>query len=150
MFWRVINLGRKVLRLGRRKGHWTSSLDAMRSHASQLSQEWLGTRLIFGGAYFREFYGLYWVKPPLYGHLIYGQFALSLGKESPYIFSTFNPLNADIQLIRTLSPPPPPPPPFLPPTVPQCLYQWRSTVNATHKAHFSHRYHQSKCHSTLF
>ena len=25
----------------------------------------------------------------------YGQFALSLGKESPYIFSKFNPLNTD-------------------------------------------------------
>ena len=29
------------------------------------------------------------------------QFALSLGKESPYIFSKFNPLNMDTPLIRT-------------------------------------------------
>ena len=36
----------------------------------------------------------------------YGQFALSLGKESPYIFFTFNPLNTDTPLIR---PPPPTP-----------------------------------------
>ena len=33
----------------------------------------------------------------------YGQFALSLGKESPYIFSKFNPLNMNTLLIRTLS-----------------------------------------------
>ena len=33
----------------------------------------------------------------------YGQFALSMGKESPYIFSKFNPLNRDTPLIRTLS-----------------------------------------------
>ena len=34
----------------------------------------------------------------------YGQFALPLGKQSPYIFSKFNPLNRDTQLIikRTL------------------------------------------------
>ena len=29
----------------------------------------------------------------------YGQFALSLGKESPYVFSKFNPLNTDTPLI---------------------------------------------------
>ena len=33
----------------------------------------------------------------------HGQFAMSLGKESPYIFSLFDPLNADPPLIRTLS-----------------------------------------------
>ena len=33
----------------------------------------------------------------------YRQFALSLGKESLYIFSKFNPFNADTPLIRTLS-----------------------------------------------
>ena len=33
----------------------------------------------------------------------YGQFALCLGKESPYTFSKFNPLNTDIPLIPTLS-----------------------------------------------
>ena len=33
----------------------------------------------------------------------YGQFALSLGKQSPYIFSKFNPLNTDTPFIRTLS-----------------------------------------------
>ena len=34
----------------------------------------------------------------------YGQFSLSLGKESPHIFSKFNPLNTrDSPLIRTLS-----------------------------------------------
>ena len=33
----------------------------------------------------------------------YGQFALSLGKKSPYIFSKLNPLNTDIPLIWTLS-----------------------------------------------
>ena len=33
----------------------------------------------------------------------YRQFALSLGKESPYTFSKFNPLNTDIPLIPTLS-----------------------------------------------
>ena len=32
----------------------------------------------------------------------YGQFALSLGKESPYIFSKFNPLNTDTSLLRTV------------------------------------------------
>ena len=32
----------------------------------------------------------------------YRQFALSLVKESPYIFSKFNPLNTDIPLIRAL------------------------------------------------
>ena len=37
-----------------------------------------------------------------------GQFALSLGKESPYIFSQFNPLNTDALLIQT---------PFMPPSV---------------------------------
>ena len=33
----------------------------------------------------------------------YGQFALSLGKENPYILSKFNPLNTDTLFIRTLS-----------------------------------------------
>ena len=33
----------------------------------------------------------------------YGQFAVSLGKGSPYIFSKFNPLNTDNPLIRALS-----------------------------------------------
>ena len=33
----------------------------------------------------------------------YGQFSLSLGKQSPYIFSKFNPLNTDTPFIRTLS-----------------------------------------------
>ena len=33
----------------------------------------------------------------------YRQFALSLGKESPYIFPKFNPLNMDTLLIQTLS-----------------------------------------------
>ena len=33
----------------------------------------------------------------------YGQFALSLGKESPYIFSKFDPLNTNAPSIRTLS-----------------------------------------------
>ena len=42
----------------------------------------------------------------LYGHLIrtlhfYGQFALSLGKESPYIVSKFNPPYMGTPLIRT-------------------------------------------------
>ena len=32
----------------------------------------------------------------------YEQFAVSLGKESPYIFSKLNPLNTDTPLIRTL------------------------------------------------
>ena len=44
------------------------------------------------------------VKPR--GHLVIAGmqcFAVSLGKESPYIFSKFNPLNTDIPLIRTLS-----------------------------------------------
>ena len=36
----------------------------------------------------------------------YRQFALSLGKESPYIFCSFNTPNTDILLIRTLSMPP--------------------------------------------
>ena len=31
----------------------------------------------------------------------YGQFALPLGKETPYIYSKFNPLNTDTLLIRT-------------------------------------------------
>ena len=48
------------------------------------------------------------VRTPHY----YGQFALPLGKESPYIFSKFNPLNKDTPLIiiRTF---------FI---APQCLY----------------------------
>ena len=33
----------------------------------------------------------------------YGQFALSLGNKSPYIFSKFNPLNTDTPLKCTLS-----------------------------------------------
>ena len=33
----------------------------------------------------------------------YGQFALSMGEENPYIFTNFNPLNTDTPLIRTLS-----------------------------------------------
>ena len=33
----------------------------------------------------------------------YGQFALSLGKESPYMSSKLNPLNTDTPLIQTLS-----------------------------------------------
>ena len=33
----------------------------------------------------------------------HGKFALPLGKESPYIFSKFKPLNTDTPLIRTLS-----------------------------------------------
>ena len=33
----------------------------------------------------------------------YGQFALSLGKESPYIFSKFNPFNTDTPFTSTLS-----------------------------------------------
>ena len=33
----------------------------------------------------------------------YGQFALTLKKESPYIYSKFNPLKMDTPLIRTLS-----------------------------------------------
>ena len=37
---------------------------------------------------------------PLYGHRTV---ALSLWKESPYIFSKFNPLNTDTPLIPTLS-----------------------------------------------
>ena len=37
----------------------------------------------------------------------YGQFALSLGKESPYSFPKFNPLNTDIPLIWKLFKPPP-------------------------------------------
>ena len=32
----------------------------------------------------------------------YGQFTLSLGKESPYIFSKFNLLNTDTSLLRTV------------------------------------------------
>ena len=32
----------------------------------------------------------------------YRQFALSLGKESPYVFSRFDPLNMDTPLIQTL------------------------------------------------
>ena len=36
-------------------------------------------------------------------HHYYGQFALSLGKESPYIFSKFNPLNTDTSLLRTVT-----------------------------------------------
>ena len=39
------------------------------------------------------------IRTPCY----YGQFALSLGKESPYIFSKFKPLNTDTPLIGTLS-----------------------------------------------
>ena len=40
----------------------------------------------------------------------YGQFALSLGKENPYIFSKFNPLNTGTPFIWTFSIPPPLPP----------------------------------------
>ena len=36
--------------------------------------------------------------PAHYGHLI-RQFSLSLGKESPYIFPKFKPLNTDIELL---------------------------------------------------
>ena len=40
-------------------------------------------------------------NPALRTPRYYGQFALSLGKESPYIFSKFNPLNTDIMVIWT-------------------------------------------------
>ena len=33
----------------------------------------------------------------------YGQFSLSQGKECPYIFSKFNPINTDTSLLRTVS-----------------------------------------------
>ena len=50
--------------------------------------------------------------PNLYGHpRSYGQFALFLGKESPYIFSKFNSLNMDTPLVNTdtfYAPLPPP------------------------------------------
>ena len=36
----------------------------------------------------------------------YGRFTLCLGKQSPYIYSKFNPLNTDTPLIRTLPMPP--------------------------------------------
>ena len=45
---------------------------------------------------------------PLYRHPLrtspcyYGQFAVSIGKESRYIFSKFNPLNTDTSLLRTV------------------------------------------------
>ena len=62
-------------------------------------------RLLFeGGVYFSESwtqnkncfkYGIITVKPPLQTPHYHGQFALSLGKESPYILSKFNPLNTD-------------------------------------------------------
>ena len=55
---------------------------------------------------------LFYSQTPLYGHplnmntlLYYGQFALSPGKGSPYIFSKFNRHNKDTPLIRTLSVP---------------------------------------------
>ena len=55
---------------------------------------------------------LFYSQTPLYGHplnmntlLYYGQFALSPGKGSPYIFSKFNWHNKDTPLIRTLSVP---------------------------------------------
>ena len=41
-------------------------------------------------------------NPPLQTPLHYRQFDLSLGKESPYIFSKFNPLNTDTLLIWSL------------------------------------------------
>ena len=43
------------------------------------------------------------VKPRFTDTHFYGQFSLSLGKESPYTFSKFNPLNMDTPLIQTLS-----------------------------------------------
>ena len=52
-----------------------------------------------------------YIQSPLYEHLImwtshyYGQFALSLGKGSHFIFCTFNPLYSDIPLIQTISQP---------------------------------------------
>ena len=62
-------------------------------------------RLLFeGSVYFSESwtqnkncfkYGIITVKPPLQTPHYHGQFALSLGKESPYILSKFNPLNTD-------------------------------------------------------
>ena len=55
---------------------------------------------------------LFYSQTPLYGHplnmntlLYYGQFALSAGKGSPYIFSKFNRHNKNTPLIRTLSVP---------------------------------------------
>ena len=49
-------------------------------------------------------YYVQWVKPRLIRTpRSYGQFALSTGKESPYICSKFNPLNTDTLLIRILS-----------------------------------------------
>ena len=42
-------------------------------------------------------------KNPKQGEPAYIQFALSLGKESPYVFSKFNQLNTDTLLIRTPS-----------------------------------------------
>ena len=41
-------------------------------------------------------------NPALWTPHYYLQFALSLGKESPYIFSKVNPLNTDTSLLRTV------------------------------------------------
>ena len=48
--------------------------------------------------------GVQYGQTPLYGHRLNmdGQVALSLVKQSPYIFSKSNPLNTDTPLIRTL------------------------------------------------
>ena len=55
---------------------------------------------------------LFYSQTPLYGKplnmntlLYYGQFALSAGKGSPYIFSKFNRHNKNTPLIQTLSVP---------------------------------------------
>ena len=45
----------------------------------------------------------YTANPTLRTPRCYRQFALSLGKESPYIFSKFDPLYADTRLLQTLS-----------------------------------------------
>ena len=43
-----------------------------------------------------------WVKPGIRTPHYYETFVLSLEKESPYLFSKFNPLNTDTLLIRAL------------------------------------------------
>ena len=56
----------------------------------------------------------------------YRQFALSLGKESPYVFSRFNPLNTDTPLIQTL---------LMDPSVSQLMgyFDCRNVLVNTHK-----------------
>ena len=75
---------------GFRKRHWKHEAHRRLSHRKHV----LSVKIANCTVKLR-FMDMRFVRTPHY----YGQFALPLGKESPYIFSKFNPLNRDTPLI---------------------------------------------------